>query len=246
MECGPSSGFLEAFFVVAESGVKAGNIPCEYRAVGVWNRRALRPECVVIVALRFTQICHNRFSHFLFHARLRIGHKIPTGHHNAYNASSSSFVHPDLLFPPHDTALSWQERRKIISPAILKTSTATPTCGFGRLLRGRDERRNEEGMIFLIRDFSLMALFSQGGSITSFSITNLPASAPYFASASSVSSSPFAARQEPLRLNHSRKTCIQRRSPTRRDSTGCDAKCGHLAHHEGPAQVCPSLRLFCV
>ena len=194
----------------------------QYCAVGVRNRRALQPECVVIVAHRFTQNCYNRISHLLFHVRIRIGHKIPTGHHNAYNASFSSF--PDLLFPPHDTALSWQERRKIISPAILKTPTATPTCGCGCSLRGGVERRNEEGMLFLIRDSSLITLFSQGERITSFSITNLPASAPHVASASSVSSSPFAARRERLRLNYSRKTCIQRRSSTRRDGTGCDAK----------------------
>ena len=106
LECGPRSGFLEAFFVVAEGGVKVSNISCEYCAVGVRNRRALHPECVVIVALRFTQNRHNKTSHFLVHARLRIGHKISTGHHNAHNAYSSSFVHPDLLFPLHDTALS--------------------------------------------------------------------------------------------------------------------------------------------
>ena len=29
-------------------------------------------------------------------------------------------------------------------------------------------------------------------------------------------------------------------SLTRRESTGRDAKWGHIAHHEGPAQVCPS------
>ena len=106
MECGPRSGFSETFFVVAEGGVKVGNMPCEYCTVGVWNRRVLRPACVVIVGLRFTQNRHNTISHFLFHARIRNGHKIPTGHHNAYSAYSSSFVHPDLLFPPHDTALS--------------------------------------------------------------------------------------------------------------------------------------------
>ena len=99
-------GVLGNLLRCCEGRVKVGNIPCEYCAVGVRNRRALPPECVVIVALRFTQNRHNWISHFLFHARLRIGHKIPTGHHNAYNASSSSFVHPDSLFPPHDTALS--------------------------------------------------------------------------------------------------------------------------------------------
>ena len=81
-------------------------------STSIWPHvRSLTRHCyviVMIVALQFIrrQNRHNRSSHFLFPARIRIGHEIYEIL-TRIQRSSSSFAHPDILF---NNTLSQQER----------------------------------------------------------------------------------------------------------------------------------------